>query len=283
MQNSHQAVITEWQARLNMLQIKYEEEQQKCSKLQTIAMMLEKKFEKLKSKKARMSLNKKRSLNENIRELQSLKDLHVRTIKELQENFEEKILEIEKEHAKQLQEVKNFYEGQIGEMKAEYGKNITFKDSEIERLEKLLREQCERMQNEVKTIKEQVTKENLDVSEAHSEKITFLQKCILKMEKLYQKSEKDYLKQIAKLRYELDLKEKTIQIQLSKQKADILTSMSELKQEEVDSVANKLEQQYKDLLHKQQVEAIKEKKNDSEVISDLRQKLLEIEESKLNL
>lgn len=46
----------------------------------------------------------------------------------------------------------------------------------------------------------------------NSEKILTLKKCISKMDKLFHKSEKEYLKQIEKLRLDLDKKDKVAQV-----------------------------------------------------------------------
>lgn len=44
------------------------------------------------------------------------------------------------------------------------------------------------------------------------EKIQTLQKCVTKMDKLFHKSEKEYLKQLDKLRQELEKKEKIAKV-----------------------------------------------------------------------
>lgn len=68
------------------------------------------------------------------------------------------------------------------------------------------------MQEEVHMIRSQIESSVSSNNESHLEKIAFLQKCILKMEKLYQKAEKENSKQIAKLKRELEFRDKSNQV-----------------------------------------------------------------------
>lgn len=68
------------------------------------------------------------------------------------------------------------------------------------------------MQEEVQGIRTQIESNITNSSESYLEKINFLQKCIVKMEKLYQKAEKENAKQLNKLRKELEYKNKTNQV-----------------------------------------------------------------------
>lgn len=54
-----------------------------------------------------------------------------------------------------------------------------------------------------------------EVSACNCEKkVHLLKKCVSKMDKLFHRSEKEYMKQIEKLRQELDIKETTLQVYL---------------------------------------------------------------------
>lgn len=70
------------------------------------------------------------------------------------------------------------------------------------------------MQNEVKIIKSDLARENVTTAEnaINEQKVMYLQKCIIKLEKLFNKSEKEYLKQITKLKYEVELKERATKV-----------------------------------------------------------------------
>lgn len=114
--------------------------------------------------------------------------------------------------------------------------------------------------------------ENSNV-ENQSEKICFLQKCILKLEKLYHKSEKEYTKQITKLKREIEFKDRAAQVQLTTQKAELISQSNNERQVEVDKVINKLEEHYRALLQTHQLEAITRRQEDEKIISELRQEL----------
>lgn len=51
---------------------------------------------------------------------------------------------------------------------------------------------------------------------SNDDKIVFLQKCVAKMDRLFQKAERDYQKQIQKLKATLDQKEKSMQANIYK-------------------------------------------------------------------
>lgn len=68
------------------------------------------------------------------------------------------------------------------------------------------------MQDEVHLIRSQIESTVSSSSELYLEKITFLQKCIIKMEKLYQKAERENSKQLAKLKRELEFRDKSNQV-----------------------------------------------------------------------
>lgn len=67
-----------------------------------------------------------------------------------------------------------------------------------------------RMSNEIAALRIQI--ENAFSNHNSDEKIVVLQKCVSKMDKLFQRSEKEYQKQIDKLKQELDLKDKVMQV-----------------------------------------------------------------------
>lgn len=67
-----------------------------------------------------------------------------------------------------------------------------------------------RISNEIAALRIQI--ENAFSSHNSGEKIVVLQKCVSKMDKLFHRSEKEYQKHIDKLRQELDLKDKVMQV-----------------------------------------------------------------------
>lgn len=63
-----------------------------------------------------------------------------------------------------------------------------------------------RIMNDISALKNLISNCSCD------KKVHVLKKCVSKMEKSFQRSEKEYLKQIEHLRQELDLKENTLQV-----------------------------------------------------------------------
>lgn len=106
-----------------------------------------------------------------------------------------------------------------------------------------------------------------------TEKIHYLQKCVMKMDKIYHKAEKAYTKQIQKLRKEIEYKDRTLHIQLSGQKAELVAQSTRFRQIEIDSIVNKLEDNYKLMLRQQQAEALTAKEEYEKYIQLLKDEL----------
>lgn len=114
---------------------------------------------------------------------------------------------------------------------------------------------------------------NSTTLENGSEKVKYLQKCIVKMDKLYHKAEKEYTKQINKLKKEIDYKDRTLQVQLSTQKAELIAQSTRFRQIEIDSIVNKLEDHYKLILRQQQSEALSAKEDYEKDLQLLKEEL----------
>ena len=69
-----------------------------------------------------------------------------------------------------------------------------------------------RMCEEVRKIRCQIASNGKGDDLSYLDKIVFLQKCVLKMEKLYKKSEKKHARTIAKLKQEIELTRKSEQV-----------------------------------------------------------------------
>nr|CAH7733582.1 unnamed protein product [Callosobruchus chinensis] len=102
------------------------------------------------------------------------------------------------------------------------------------------------------------------------ERVIVLQKCVSKMDKLFHKSEKEYTKQISKLKQELEIKEKVAQIQLKTQKAELITRTFSEKQKQFDEIINNLEVKYIKMLEHHENQVMETKKQDEEKISSLK-------------
>ncbi|KAL3273226.1 hypothetical protein HHI36_014680 [Cryptolaemus montrouzieri] len=90
------------------------------------------------------------------------------------------------------------------------------------------------------------------------------------MDRLFQKSEREYCKQIEKLKQDLDNRDKAIQIQLQTQKAEVITRCSAEKQSEMDIIVQNLEGKYTHLLEMQRTQMAHIKDEDEKVINELR-------------
>lgn len=112
---------------------------------------------------------------------------------------------------------------------------------------------CVRIKEKEEELMNSATLEN------STEKINYLQKCVLKMDKLYHKAEKEYTKQINKLKKEIEHKDRSLHVQLSTQKAELVAHSTKYRQMEIDGIVNKLEDNYKLILRQQQAEALSAK------------------------
>ncbi|XP_023309729.1 uncharacterized protein LOC111691336 [Anoplophora glabripennis] len=132
-----------------------------------------------------------------------------------------------------------------------------FRSLKILQSESYVSERCSRMSKEISALRIQI--ENAFSNHNNDDKIIVLQKCVSKMDKLFQRSEKEYQKQIDKLKQELDLKDKVMQIQLKTQRAELIARSSVEKQKQFDEVINNLEIKYIKMLefHESQVNQTK--------------------------
>ncbi|KRT82648.1 hypothetical protein AMK59_4655, partial [Oryctes borbonicus] len=232
------------------------------------------------------------------RETDMLKQIHARSVTDVEAKYTQKMLEQDVENQKRLSEIKSNYENRFDNLKEDYDcrirtikgdydarlnkighdyeKALSSKDSEVARLERMLQEQCVKMQEEVHLIRAQIESSALSNSETYMEKIAFLQKCILKMEKLYQKAEKDNLKQMTKLKRELEFRDKSNQVALTTQRADLLSITVNGKQNEIDLAVSQLEEYYRNKLIEHQQKALEEKRQDNKRIADLRDQVAKL-------
>lgn len=149
-------------------------------------------------------------------EMATLKEIHAKTVLEMEKS-------LEADFEQKLKALSNMFEEQILSLKTEHEEVLYRKDSEICRLSEIIQSQClrqvspytkphfipdnlHRIMNELSTIKNQVSSCSCD------KKIHVLKKCVSKMDKVFQRTEKEYLKQIEQLRQELELKDNALQV-----------------------------------------------------------------------
>ncbi|XP_057659799.1 uncharacterized protein LOC130896049 [Diorhabda carinulata] len=146
---------------------------------------------------------------------------------------------------KELDELRNDYE----KVNSKNDDEKLTKDKEIDKLSDIIRQQCTRMSNEIAALRKRVETSNFD------EKILTLRKCVSKMDKLYEKSEKEYLKRIEKLKKELSLKDKMRSAEMGSMRAELAVKSGMERQKRMDEIVNDLEVRYIKMLefHERQV------------------------------
>ncbi|KAH1016787.1 hypothetical protein HUJ04_007957 [Dendroctonus ponderosae] len=122
--------------------------------------------------------------------------------------------------------------------------------------------------NELSTIKNQVSSCSCD------KKIHVLKKCVSKMDKVFQRTEKEYLKQIEQLRQELELKDSALQVQLKVQKAELIAQTRTGQKEEFEEILNGLEVKYIKMLEAHEQQIMKTKLRDDKTIEHLKDLLV---------
>ncbi|XP_074039750.1 uncharacterized protein [Leptinotarsa decemlineata] len=221
--------------------------------------------------KQQIELEQKRSLESHKKEIETLKITHEANIRQLEEAYEYKIENITENYELKLKEVKAEYEMRMRELKLQGEYDKKEKDKEIYRLSEIIQQQCNRMSNEIVALRQQI--EATFSNTAPEDKVYVLQKCVSKMDKLFHKSEKEYLKQIEKLKQELELKDKVTQIQLKTQKAQLIARNSVEKQKQLDEVVNNLEVKYIKMLEHHEKQVMESRLEDEEKIEYFRELL----------
>lgn len=156
---------------------------------------------------------KKKMAESHQKELQLSKELHKQEIIKQQSIYHKKILEIQQGHSVQLEKIKNNYESDIVNLKQSYQNMLEKKEQQIRHLEETVQKQCSKMEEEVKFIHEHLKNTNSTIdSKCYIEKIKTLERCVIKLDKVFKKTEKEYQKQICKLKKKIKLSNKASQV-----------------------------------------------------------------------
>lgn len=131
----------------------------------------------------------------------------------MQSIYQKKMVEIQHEHSVQIEQIKNSYETDIMNLKHSYQGMLDKREQQIRHLEETVQQQCSKMEEEVKFIQEHLknTTSAID-NRCYVEKIKALENCVIKLDKLFKKSEKEYQKQICKLKKRIKLCNKANQV-----------------------------------------------------------------------
>uniref|UniRef100_A0A6P7GU61 Uncharacterized protein LOC114342326 n=1 Tax=Diabrotica virgifera virgifera TaxID=50390 RepID=A0A6P7GU61_DIAVI len=196
--------------------------------------------------------------------------IHVRNeeaFKKFETSVQMELNDVHHSYQIRMEEMKANYEARIAEIKLEFENDKKAKDQEICRLSEIIHQQCTRMSNEITALKTQVES---TFNHKPEDKIILLQKCISKMNKFYQKSEKEYLKQIEKLKQDIEFKDKLQLIQMKTQHAELTVQSSVDRQKHIDDIVNNLEVKYIKMLEMHEKQVMESKKIDDERLQYLK-------------
>ncbi|CAG9773601.1 unnamed protein product [Ceutorhynchus assimilis] len=196
-------------------------------------------------------------------EIEQLKNVQTETILQLEETLQENYVKLMQDYEKKIDDVTSSYEFKISETKQQNEDAIKNKDNEIERLSEIIQNQCLRIMNDISSLKDQVSNCSCD------KKVNVLKKCVSKIDRLFQKSEQEYVKQIQQLKQELELKESSLQVQLKIQKAEVVAQTRTGQKEEFEEILNTLEIKYIKMLEAHEEQIMETKKRDDQKIQYL--------------
>ncbi|XP_049826375.1 uncharacterized protein LOC109598209 isoform X2 [Aethina tumida] len=202
-------------------------------------------------------------------DMELLKDMQDESTRKLEESFHGKLSLLEHNFQGQLDELKTTYETQIHRLSMDKEVGMKDKDQEISRLNDIIEKQCLRMSNEITSLRARMV-ESINAN-SNDDKIVFLQKCVAKMDRLFQKAERDYQKQIQKLKATLDQKEKSMQILLKSQRVEVMSKTCQEKQSQFDMVVNNLEVKYVKMLESQAQQYLEAKIKQDRMVEYLKQ------------
>ncbi|KAK9887768.1 hypothetical protein WA026_000083 [Henosepilachna vigintioctopunctata] len=269
-QNGDSFLASDWKQIIESLQLRLSETQHQNNELNALTSTLRKKVKELDANKEQVKQEiRKQIYEQHKKEVESLKSEHQKCVKEMQSAQETKVEEMEKAAEKRVLAEAAKYESKISDLKEKYDKELRGKDIEIRRLEDVIQKECMRLLNEITVLRTQI-EEASSTNTTNNEQIIFLQKCIAKMDRLFQKSERDYCKEIEKLKQDLDNRKKATQIQLQTQKAEVITRCSAEKQSELDTIVESLKDKYSTLLEMQQVQMSRIRNEDEKIICELK-------------
>lgn len=147
------------------------------------------------------------------KEVVLLKELHKQEIAKIQNIYQKKFAEIQHEHSVQVEKIKNNYENDITNLKQSYHSMLEKKEQQVRNLEETVQNQCAKMEEEVKSIQEHLKKgSSLVDNRCYVEKIKALENCVVKLDRLFKRSEKEYQKQICKMKKKLKVCNKANQV-----------------------------------------------------------------------
>ncbi|XP_069685200.1 putative leucine-rich repeat-containing protein DDB_G0290503 [Periplaneta americana] len=181
--------------------------------------------------------------------------------------FQETLTEIEKKYCT---EVQNQHKTIVS-----LNKQLSVKSTEILQLECVMKEQSSNMQREVAIIRKEL-EENTETTRQHYDKtITFLQKAVTHNE-MYKSKIKHFERKLLYLeeRHQIEMEE--LQLKMKSKHAQLVVTMGEEKQRELETLTTKLEERYRALLRDIQAKAARRHQEDKQKIEKLEAQLAKI-------
>ncbi|CAH2002558.1 unnamed protein product [Acanthoscelides obtectus] len=257
-------VPNDWKKIIGALQLRLTETLHQNNNLNRIVDELK---NEIKLAKDQYHCSHKRTSDLNRREVEMMKNLQSDAIKKIEENHQEKLDELDNSYKNKMEKLRGEYETKITDLYTARENDIKAKDAEISRLTDIIQQQCTSISNEIKSLRTQLES---SMCNNNGERVIVLQKCVSKMDKLFHKSEKEYMKQISKLKQELEIKDRVAQIQLKTQKAELIARTFSEKQKQFDEIINSLEVKYIKMLEHHENQVMETKKQDEEKINSLK-------------
>lgn len=183
------------------------------------------------------------------------KDMYEKKLEELKQYYEKTISDIQKHYKAEIEKIKKEKEDIAHEM----ANVVTKKDAEIATLKSQLEDKNTNLHSILNKFLE---KSNEDTSDSTKLKTQELEKRLNKMEKSKIKNARLYESKLAYLQREKHLAECSLQLQLVRQRAQVVNEIAEENQSELNTALEKLETRYKDIVANVQATAIQRRMQD---------------------
>ncbi|CAH1154398.1 unnamed protein product [Phaedon cochleariae] len=273
-------ISADWKKTIESLQMRLTETLNENNELKSVIQALKAKSNYESSNKEQTEMKQKMTAEVHAKEMEMLRKTKSEQLRKLERSYEFQIEQIEDNYKLKMEEIKADSEMRLRELKLEYEDDKKEKDKEIYRLSDIIQQQCIRMSNEIAALRKQIensmpcnNNHNHNHNNVPEEKVFVLKKCVSKMDKLFHKSEKDYMKQIEKLKQELELKDKVAQIQLRTQRAELISRTNADRQNQIEEIVNNLEVKYIKMLEFHENQVSESKRQDEEKIEHLKELL----------
>lgn len=191
---------------------------------------------------------------------EEVKELHEKNLEALKEKHEHELLKVKSDAEKEIREMTNAKD-----------KIILERDSQIQRLQNQVDELRNNLQSTLNRLLEKSSSENGSENEFYKIKTQQLEKKLERMEKIKQKCVRVYEAKIAMLQREKHLNECSLQLQLVRQRAQVVNDTSAENQTELNNALDKLETKYKEIVANIQATAIQRRIQDQMALESILQ------------